>query len=225
MKSATNKILSAIQNRCEELDFTLQVETLIAEINNKNNKQMSKEKAVTGEESFLPEGYVAPSGESNYLRLQDGENRFRIVSKRPILGWIDWKDNKPLRFPMDKKPASPVDPKKKVKHFWAFVVYDYTKKKICILEITQSTIQTAISNLSKDKDWGMPTKYDIKIFKKGANLETEYSVNPVPHKEIDPEVVKMVAETPVDIEKLFTGENPFGGSAEHVEENIDPLPF
>ena len=56
---------------------------------------------------FLPEGYEAPQGTGNYMKLQSGENKFRILSK-PIIGWLDWKDNKPHRFRMKERPEKPM---------------------------------------------------------------------------------------------------------------------
>lgn len=171
---------------------------------------------------FLPQEYDVPVSASGYMKLQNGENRFRILSK-PIIGWLDWKDKKPLRFRINEKPAKPVDPEKKIKHFWAFVVWDYADSKLKILEITQSTIQSAIQALSKDADWGTPFAYDIKIIRTGDNLETKYAVNPVPHKSAPAEAKEAYLSTPVDLEALFAGEDPF--DTDKHPEPIDDLPF
>jgi len=162
---------------------------------------------------FLPTEYEVPKGESSYLKFQTGENKFRILSK-PIIGWEDWKDNKPIRFPMDKKPSTSVDPKKPVKHFWAFVVWDYAGKRIAILEVTQKSVQNAIQALTKDADWGSPFDYDIKVTKTGSNMETEYTVNPVPHKPVHPQITELYKKTPVNLQELFTGGDPFAKPAQ-----------
>lgn len=163
---------------------------------------------------FLPSGYVQPiSGGNNYMKIKQGENKFRILSK-PIVGWLDWQDKKPLRFDFKNKPNA-IDPTKPVKHFWAFVVWNYNDKAINILEITQSSIQQAITALTKDDDWGSPFGYDIKIVRTGEKMETTYTVNPVPHKPITDDVKKAYFEKPVILEKLFKGEDPF--SATHEE--------
>jgi len=163
---------------------------------------------MTNTNDFLPQDYEAPKNGGNYMKLQKGENRFRILAK-PILGWLDWKDNKPLRFRMPSKP-NPIDPKKPVRHFWAMIVFDCIEEKIKILEITQSTIQGAIQNLSKDADWGSPMGYDIKIVKSGEGMETEYAVNPVPHKPIPDLAKKLLAEQSINLEALYDGADPFG---------------
>lgn len=187
------------------------------------------------ENSFIPQGYEVPKGNSAYLKFQDGENKFRVLSA-PIMGWVDWKDKKPLRFPMDKKPAAPVDPTKPIKHFWAFVVWDYVGKKIAILEITQAGVMTAIKNLSEDKDWGAPFGYDIKVTKSGAGMETKYAINPVPHKEVHKMIADLYKETPINLYALFEGKDPFEVAANNttvntaapvgaVDSDDDDLPF
>jgi hypothetical protein len=56
---------------------------------------------------------------------------------------------------MDNKPENPTDIKDtgKVKHFWAFVVYNYQENAIHILGITQTgimkTIKEYIDNLKR----------------------------------------------------------------------------
>jgi len=158
--------------------------------------------------SFLPEGYKAPTASGYYMKLVDGENRIRIMSK-PVVGWEDWKDNKPIRFAMDKKPAKPIDPKKPVKHFWAMVVFNYNEEQIQVYQINQATIRKSIEALSNDADWGAPYCYDIKIMKTGDGVDTEYAVNPVPHKPIDPYLVTCFNERPCNLNALFDGADPF----------------
>jgi hypothetical protein len=163
---------------------------------------------------FLPADYEAPKGESSYMKLRNGENKFRILSK-PIIGWLDWKDNKPLRFQMKNKPAKPIDPAKSIKHFWAFVVWDYADGKIKILEITQATIQSSIQSLNRDEDWGSPFDYDIKVIRKGEKLDTEYSVQPSPKKPLTDEVKQALLNATIDMDQLFSGGDPFasGGNS------------
>jgi hypothetical protein len=142
------------------------------------------------------------------MKLKAGENKFRIMSK-PIIGWLDWKDNKPLRFRMKDKPQQPIDPKKPVKHFWAMVVWNYNDNQIQVFEITQSSIQQAIQALTIDADWGSPFNYDIKIIRTGEKMETNYTVNPVPHKEVAKDIAKAYNEKPINLEALYDGLDPF----------------
>lgn len=160
--------------------------------------------------SFLPDNYEAPkSPNSSYMKLQEGENRIRILTK-PILGWEDWTmDKKPLRFRYDNKPAKPIDAKKPVKHFWAFVVWNYNEEQIQILQVSQATIRKSLEKLCNDTDWGAPYFYDIKINKEGEGKETEYSVNPVPSKPLAPQIVEMFHEKPCYLEALYDNQDPF----------------
>lgn len=158
---------------------------------------------------FLPEDYKAPAGSKNYMKILDGENRFRILSA-PILGWQDWTlDKKPLRFRFNQKPLKSVDEKKPVRHFWAFIVFNYADEMIQILEITQATIRKAIEGLSKDKDWGLPYFYDIKIIRKGEGTDTDYVVTPAPKTLVGPYIVNEFNNKPCWLDALYDGADPF----------------
>lgn len=69
--------------------------------------------------AFLPIGYEAPKSSNFYMKLQDGENKIRILTQ-PILGWEDWIENKPFRYRMENKPKKSFDPKKPLRHFLEF---------------------------------------------------------------------------------------------------------
>jgi len=104
-----------------------------------------------------------------------------------------------------------VDALEDVRHFWAMPVYNYKAKAIQILEITQKGILRTIRSLAKDKDWGTPLGYDILVIREGEGMSTEYNVIPSPHKELPDEIKELweVSKGKMDLEKLFTGENPF----------------
>jgi len=157
---------------------------------------------------FLPKDYQAPKAAGNYMKLQDGENKFRILSQ-PVLGWEDWVDNKPVRYRMDSKPMKPHDAKKPVKHFWAFIVWNHFEEKIQIFQITQATLRNALEALCQSEDWGAPYFYDIKIFKKGEGVNTEYNLTPVPHKPLPDGVKKAFDEKRCNLEMLFENQDPF----------------
>ena len=143
------------------------------------------------------------------MKIIDGENRFRILSA-PILGWQDWTlDKKPLRFRFNNKPLKPIDDKKPIRHFWAFIVFNYADEMIQVLEITQATIRKDIEALSKDSDWGAPYFYDIKIMRKGEGTNTEYSVTPTPKKDVDPFIINEFNDKPCYLEALYDAADPF----------------
>jgi len=172
---------------------------------------------------FLPQDYTAPSGSGDYMKFQKGDNKFRILSK-PIIGWVDWKDKKPFRFPMKNKPDRPMGDQP-IKHFWAFIVYDYTNPGVKILEITQSSIQTAIASLSKNEDWGAPFEYDLKVNKTGEGMDTEYSVMPSPKKPLSEEIKKMAMEKPCYLDALFSGADPWAKNDKNTDLAFMDLPF
>jgi hypothetical protein len=158
--------------------------------------------------NFLPEDYEAPKSGGYYMKIAQGENRIRILSQ-PILGWEDWIDNKPMRFTYSNKPEKSNDPLKPVRHFWAFIVWNYNAEQIQILQITQSGIRNGIEALCHDTDWGAPYFYDMKIIKEGEDKKTKYKVNPLPHKPVAPHIVEAFNAKPIYLEALFQNEDPF----------------
>lgn len=163
--------------------------------------------------SFLPDGYEAPISGGGYMKLQDGDNLLRTLSSA-IVGYQYWtNDDKPVRsrVAFETTPDIRVKDGKadKPKHFWAFVVWNYSTKAVEILEVTQASIRKAITNLVEDSEWGDPKQYDIKINRSGSGFDTEYTVSPKPHKEVAEEILKAYEETPINLEALYEGKNPF----------------
>jgi len=168
---------------------------------------------------WLPGDYVKPAGNSRYLKLQQGDNKIRILSK-PITGWIDWETKQdggktPVRS-KEKQPA--INPAQPPKHFWCFVVWDYQEKNIKIMEITQATIQDAIFALHSSEDWGSPTEYDITIKKTGEKMETKYFVSPTPPRPLSQEVKEAYECETINLEALFLNGDPF--EAPRTEEQV-----
>ena len=165
--------------------------------------------------SFLPDNYERPAASGgNYAKLEDGPNKFRILSNA-VVGWLYWNnDGKPVRL-TERPDVLPDDIRyengkpDKVKHFWAFVVWNYKDNRIQILEITQVSIQGPLEDLVITADWGDPKEYDITITKKGQKLDTEYTVQPSPHKPVSADAHKAYREARVNLEALFTGGDPF----------------
>ena len=55
-----------------------------------------------------------------------------------------------------------------------------------VLEVTQVQIQGGIKALVDSKHWGDPKAYDITINRSGSGFDTEYIVNGVSPKPLDP---------------------------------------
>lgn len=144
--------------------------------------------------------------------MVDGSNKFRILTS-PILGFQYWTDErKPVRsreafkfIPNDADISNGFKPK----HFWAFVVYNYAEAAVQILELTQSTIQSALTDLIQSEDWGDPRGYDLTVNRKGSKLDTEYTVQPSPHKELAADIKAAFEAKKINLEALFDGANPF----------------
>jgi len=172
---------------------------------------------------FLPENYETPQGAGSYMKLQQGENKFRILSS-PIIGWLDWKDKVPYRFPLKNKPEKPLG-EQAIKHFWAMIVWDYSDQAVKILEITQSTIQKAIQTLAKDEDWGSPHEYDIKVTRKGQDKSTEYTVNPSPKKALSEDIKTSAKTKLINLDALYKNADPFITNGDETHLLFEPLPF
>lgn len=183
---------------------------------------------------FLPKDYKRPEQPSNYMKLEDGQNKVRFLSA-PVMGFSYWnKDNKPVRLRMEDQPKDrPADIRddEKVKHFWALIVWNYNASRLQILELAQASIQGPIEDYAANADWGDPREYDITISKRGQKLDTEYTVMPSPKKAVSEEAHKAYREARINLEALFEGQDPFNYSTgsegrEQVREvTADDMPF
>lgn len=158
--------------------------------------------------SFLPEGYEAPSSASSFMKLERGDSTFRVLSKA-IVGYEYWtEDNKVVRskeFP-NETPNIKKNKKgelTKPKHFWAFVVWNYDANAVQVLHISQKSVQTDMLNLINDADWGNPKDYDIKVTRTGEELSTKYQVSPKPKKPISEEMTKAYDQAKINLEDLY----------------------
>lgn len=180
--------------------------------------------------NFLPTDYSPPTSVGNWMKLQPGSNRFRILGsfaddpKTAIMGFEAWEDEprKPVRFRMADCPpkgAFPENPK----HFWAFTVYNVNLDAFQILEITQKSIIEELNRFFDDAEWGNPSGsdgYDLDIFRIGDGKDTKYQVTPKPRKPLPDEVIKLIR--PVDLEKMFTGDDPFEFALKSESEEEGP---
>ncbi len=170
--------------------------------------------------SFLPTTYEKIPTNSDYMKLADGDNNFRVLSSA-VVGFEYWNlQDKPVRskegwdyIPADCKPDQ--EGKYSVRHFWAFVVWNYDDKRVQILQIAQKKIMEALKALVDNPRWGDPKNYDITINRKGQGFDTKYIVqaNP-PIAPADPKILEAYAKKPVNLEALFSGADPFAGRAE-----------
>lgn len=189
-------------------------------------------------ETWLPQGYEVPVSEGNYLRFEEGANKFRILS-HPVMGYEYWNTaGKPVRLkevpttvPSDIRLDKAGKPER-VKHFWAVAVWHYTRDKkgndtssVKLLEITQASIQGQIQALAENEDWGDPRTFDLTVTRKGEGLDTEYNTQPSPKKPLSDAGIEAMKNKPINLEALFIGADPFTTSAEVPEIQPSDVPF
>jgi len=173
--------------------------------------------------TFLPDDYTVPSAANGYMKLKQGENKFRVLSSA-ILGVEFWtNDNKPVRFRQEEKCEMKPEYKNGPKHFWAFCVWNYQEEQVQVFEITQKTIMNIISGLARNAKWGSPFDYDLVINREGENLETVYTVTPDPKEKLDPEIQKQYDSMTINLEALYDGDDPFANVSEDKKELDDFL--
>lgn len=176
---------------------------------------------MTQTDPFLPDDYEIPASISNYMKLEDGTNRFRILSPA-IIGWEYWTEDAEGRHPIrvkDKGTATPPNGET-LKHFWAFKVWNYQTQSLQVLELTQKTLHIAIKGFAADPDWGSPLGYDIVITKEGEKLKTKYSVIPKPAKPLAKEIKDELTDWVCNLDALFSGDDPF-----ELPDSDKDLPF
>lgn len=169
----------------------------------------TKKPAKASSDSFIPDDAVS-GGSANYLQINKGddEHKVRIISK-PIVGWLEWVDKKPVRTAIDEEPEGE-DEDNKPKKFMTVVVIDRNDSdKVKIMEVTQQSVIKAIKALAGNPDWGNPHSYDINITRTGQDLKTRYSVTPSPKKPLDKAAIKAAEATQCNLDKLFEGEDPW----------------
>ena len=181
---------------------------------------------------FLPEGYEVPKSAGNYMKFEEGENRFRILGKAIIgyLYWVTEKDGKrsPRRVHMnDTIPIGELEGDDKPKHFWAMPVYNFDVDKIQILEITQKGLHTSIKALVDNKKWGNPENYNLAVTRVGKDFNTKYSVQPEPQDKAEEELLKDVRkqykEMNIDLDALYEGGDPFANSEDVLTEEFNNI--
>lgn len=181
---------------------------------------------------FLPKEYKDNKSlnetSGGYMKFVKGANRFRIMGS-PIVGWEWWEEleegkRSPRRVRInDKLDVSTISEPETIKRFWAMVVWNYELKRLQILEITQKGIQKTLEALVSDEDWGTPVQtYDLVVTKIGDGMETKYECLPKPKTAVDKEIAELYKKTPINLEALYKGDDPFKTKEEEIDVNEIP---
>lgn len=151
----------------------------------------------------------------NYMKLVQGENKFRILGSiedggfiTGMLGWIE-EDGKKTPVRWECESEQPMKFADKPKEFFAMKVYNYAQERVQVLEITQVKLKNDLTSYCEDEEWGDPRKYDISIVRNGEGMETTYAMVPKPHKKMSDEVRQAITDTSVNLKALYTGGDPF----------------
>lgn len=174
---------------------------------------------MTNDNGFLPPDYKPPGGK--YMKFKEGENRFRVLSSSPLLGYEGWSKptaDKPNGAPIRKPKGAAwnlndLKGDKGPRHFWALAVWNYATESVQVLQITQSGIQTAMTTLSKNRKWGHPSRYDIVVTRTGTTInDTEYAITPDPPEAMSGSIAETWAalQDRFDLTRLMSGGDPFG---------------
>lgn len=191
---------------------------------------MSKSK----QKGYLPKDYVPPV--NSFMKLMEGDNEIRILSK-PIIGKVWWetedgevrkkgekakKGDKPRR--VSYKDQVPEDARDSAKEFWTLKVLDYNTTSVRVLEITQASIISSLTQLINNEKWGDPRNYDINIKREGEGLQTAYYVIPSPPDELPDDMQLIVNASTISLEDFVEKSMD---SVEEDDEEIDEedLPF
>jgi|TARA_R100000234_G_scaffold60073_1_gene36397 hypothetical protein len=155
---------------------------------------------------------VPGGGDSTFMRLQKGENRFRFLGK-PVMGYQYWQDDKCIRI----KEASEAPTGEKPQHFWEMPVW--CDNMVKVLSITQKTVQKALKDLDGNSEWGNLATYDVIVNRTGDGMETSYTTTPCPKSQLEDVAKQAYAEFKKDYkpEAIFDVENS--------DDEDDDLPF
>lgn len=169
---------------------------------------------------FLPQNYEAPQTGGSFMRLQNGDNRIRILGQA-ITGKVFWTtDGDGGRKPVRRRLGEAIGVhelgidqngnREQIKTFLAFPVWNYATQNVQVLELTQATVLGSVEGLALSEDWGDPiNRYDITISKKGSGLDTKYSIVPKPPAPTDSAIMDAFAAKHCNLEVMFDGGFPF----------------
>jgi hypothetical protein len=173
-------------------------------------------------------GFLNPS------KIKDGSSaRFLILSDEPVVGYELWFDvagkQKPVRCEDEPTPAFISatekklggtivvrDGKQAIKPFTAFYVYDYESSAVKVFSATQVSILADLDRKLSDPDFEDLTAWDVEISRRGAGMDTKYSVDMKPTRAkgaiatAAQEAYAAVTAAGGSLDALFTGTSPFG---------------
>jgi hypothetical protein len=188
----------------------------------------------TNSMSFIPASYDVSSlsgGDQQYLKLKNGENKIRILSKELVFGYEYWTtENKPKRL-KTRPSVTPSDIRlnedgktSPIRELWSMFVWDYSDSQVKIWNFYQMSLKKDLTALSNDEDWGHPNQYDIKITKTGSSLTTEYKIIASPKKDLTQSQLDAIEEKVLtfDLNSQFIDAQPLPQQATVTKNGSTP---
>jgi hypothetical protein len=160
--------------------------------------------------TFLTNNYERAAATSGYLKFAPNDKATIRIISNPLEGIEVWKEGKPIRWKYNgEMPKEAYNADDKPKPFAAFGVWHYKDEMYKIWQCSTRSVLLELANLNEIE--GDPLSYDITITRKGAGLDTKYYVKPSKPSELTEEALFASQEfaAKVDLECLFSGENPF----------------
>lgn len=147
---------------------------------------------------------VKDENKSLFMRLQQGKNRIRVVSKTPVVKKSHWVDG--VGSVLCKGNQCELCEEYKLSVKYLLKVIDRTDNELKILEVTTGVFKR-LCKMHKDEEWGPLINYDINIEKTGVKKKTEYSVIPSKRYELTPEELDMIEIRNIDLKKIARGKD------------------
>ena len=172
----------------------------------------------------------ADLGGSDYMNLDEGSNRVRVITS-PYQFYSHWAVdsagvNRKVRCALDGCPLCQAGEKAVAR--WVFGVINYKNNKPAIIEIGPQ-IYKQIHAFSKNPRWGDPRKFVIDIIRQPKGSQPLYCVTPEPKENLTEAEKAMAKEfiAKVDFNKISAAASPdevrekLGMAAKAREAEID----
>jgi hypothetical protein len=172
----------------------------------------------------LDPNFEEPKRYGDYTKLEEGENRLRILSEG-IFGVEYWKETEEIDLRTGKKKKKPI--RRPIEqattietsdwpYFYAFFVWNYKAQKIQILSSTKRGIVKGLEKLTTSEDWKDVSQYDLIILKTKTNpsdnMSVEYSITPRRPTALEAEISEKWENSCFNrnaLLLLFAGQDPF----------------
>ena len=184
-----------------------------------------------------------PAGSSKYLKLQEGDNKIRIVSPLQVYGrhYVKGAEGSPYKVCIGKEDGCPYceSPNESVKKIGATYfcwIVDRVDGKIKeanltypILKSINDVTETEEYNFVPKADGIFPYDLNIRLIEGKGNEKRQYNIIPSPKTDISPEGLEEIKKLkhPMKVVAEMKGRKPAEETPPPTEENMDveSIPF